>query len=114
MWLTFVIGRRLDDGVTGACAAVLLACSPIFLYQAVQPMSDVPAAALWMASLAAVARSGRRGPIVGGMCASLAVLMRANIALIVLPLAFLLRDEARPARRRAWLRFGLAFSRGSP
>ena len=57
VWLTFVFGRRLDDEVTGASAAVLLACSPIFLYQAVQPMSDVPAAALWLAAL--VSRSAR-------------------------------------------------------
>jgi hypothetical protein len=95
VWLTFVFGRRVDDEVTGACAAVLLACSPTFLYQAVQPMSDVPAAALWLAALTA-------GPIVGGFCASLAVLMRPNFALVVLPLLFLLRDP------RSFVRFALA------
>ena len=52
VWVTFLIGRRLDDAVTGATAAVLLATSPIFLYQSVQPMSDVPAAALWLAAVA--------------------------------------------------------------
>ena len=47
--------------MTGACAAVLLvACSPIFLYQAVQPMSDVPAAALWLAALVASAAGVER------------------------------------------------------
>jgi 4-amino-4-deoxy-L-arabinose transferase-like glycosyltransferase len=112
VWLTFVLGRRLDDGVTGACAAVLLASSPIFLYQSVQPMSDVPAAALWLAALALVSsraeavaaagRADRRGQIAAGICASLAVLMRPNIALVVLPLVALLPD------RRAWRRFGLA------
>ena len=50
VWFTFALGRALDDEVTGLGAAVLLACSPIFLYQAVQPMSDVPAAALWLAA----------------------------------------------------------------
>jgi dolichyl-phosphate-mannose-protein mannosyltransferase len=124
VWLTFVLGRRLDDGVTGACAAVLLATSPIFLYQSVQPMSDVPAAALWLAALVALARlpaealakagRDRRGQIAGGVFASLAVLMRPNIALIVLPLVALLPDrrvypaEAPEARRRGLLRFGLA------
>ncbi len=112
MWLTFVLGRRLDDGVTGVCAAVLLASSPIFLYQSVQPMNDVPAAALWLAALALVSsraeavagasRADRRGQIAAGICASLAVLMRPNIALVVLPLVALLPD------RRAWRRFGLA------
>jgi hypothetical protein len=114
VWLTFLLGRRMDDGVTGAAAAVLLAASPIFLYQSVQPMSDVPAAALWLASLVAIARGDPRGQIVAGLCASLAVLTRPNIALIVLPLVFLLVDrrvdlaDAPEARRRAWLRFGLA------
>jgi hypothetical protein len=102
VWLTFVFGRRVDDEVTGACAAVLLACSPIALYQAVQPMSDVPAAAMWMAALTATSRGDRRGQIAGAVCASLAVLMRANLALVVLPLVFLLPD------RRALLRFVLA------
>jgi hypothetical protein len=109
VWLTFVIGRRLDDDVTGVCAAVLVASSPIFLYQAVQPMSDVPAAALWLASLALLSRADARGQLAAGFCASLAVLMRPNIALIVLPLlAFLSRAGARTqAGRGAWIRFGL-------
>jgi hypothetical protein len=98
VWLTFVLGRQLDDATTGAAAAVLLASSPIFLYQAVQPMSDVPAAALWLAALTMTARR----PALAGWCASLAVLMRVNLAPIVLPLLFLLAD------RRAWLRFTLA------
>ena len=110
VWLTFVFGRRVDDEVTGACAAVLMACSPIFLYQAVQPMSDVPAAAAWMAALAATARlpakasakvgGDRRGHVLGGVCASLAILIRPNLALVVIPLAFLLfrlRAEALPS-----------------
>ena len=112
VWLTFVFGRRVDDEVTGVAAAVLLACSPTFLYQAVQPMTDVPAAALWLAAVVALApvpagaggtpRGDRRRLIVGGLCASLAVLMRANVALLVLPLLFLLRDV------RSFVTFGLA------
>jgi hypothetical protein len=110
VWVTFLLGRRLDDAVTGATAAVLLATSPIFLYQSVQPMSDVPAAALWLAALAflrvpadpAQKTGGHGRQIAAGVCASAAVLMRPNIALIVLPLSFLLPT------RRALLRFGLA------
>ena len=74
-------------------------------------MSDVPAAALWLAALVLVSprghatagagRGDRRGEIAAGVCASLAVLMRPNVALIVLPLLALLPD------RRSWLRFGL-------
>ena len=45
VWLTFLIGRRIDSPATGAAAAALLVSSPTFLYQVVQPMSDVPATA---------------------------------------------------------------------
>jgi hypothetical protein len=99
VWLTFVFGRRVDDEVTGAAGAVLVACSPIFLYQAVQPMTDVPAAAFWLAAL--VSANARR-PVGAGVCASLAVLMRPNFALVVLPVFLLLPD------RRSLLRFTLA------
>ena len=102
VWLTFVLGRRMDDEMTGAAAAVLLACSPIFLFQAVQPMSDVPAAACWLAALTASARSDRRGQIVGGFSAALAVIVRANLAPLVVTLVALLRD------RRAVVRFAAA------
>lgn len=104
VWLTFAAGRRLDDAVTGAAAAVLLATSPIFLYQSVQPMSDVPAATLWLAALVLLSAPGDAGPrqIAAGVCASAAVLLRPNIGLIVLPLLAVLRDPG------ARLRFGLA------
>ena len=110
VWCTFLLGRALDGGATGAIAAALLACSPIFLYQAVQPMSDVPAAALWLAALVALAPGSRDGgpasarrEVLAGLCASVAVLMRPNVALIVLPLLALLR-----LRLASWLRFGAA------
>jgi hypothetical protein len=77
VWLTFVFGRRVDGDLTGACAAVLVACSPIVLYQAVQPMSDVPAAAAWLAALLSLS------PLGAGVWASIAVLIRPNLALLV-------------------------------
>jgi hypothetical protein len=83
VWLTFVCGRRLEDETTGACAAVLVACSPIVLYQSVQPMSDVPAAAAWMAALVSAS------PLASGVYASFAILIRPNLALLVLPLLLL-------------------------
>jgi hypothetical protein len=103
VWVTFVFGRQVHDEVTGAAAAVLVACSPIFLYQAVQPMTDVPAAALWLAALVLGSRSAQLSTqglprqsgaaAAAGVCASLAVLMRPNFALAVLPIFFLLSDR---------------------
>jgi hypothetical protein len=94
VWLTFLYGRRLDGELTGACAAVLIACSPIFLYQAVQPMSDVPAAAAWLAALVLTSRGDRAGAIVGGMYAAIAILIRPNLALLTIPLLFLKKGTA--------------------
>lgn len=100
VWYTFALGEHLAGAVTGAWAAVLVACSPIFLYQSVQPMSDVPATALWIASLALVMRGTVRAFLIGGLCASASVLMRPNMALLVPPILVLL-----PRDRRAWVAF---------
>jgi hypothetical protein len=52
--VAYLLGAGLAGPAAGALAAVLLASSPIFLFQLVQPMSDVPATAwsllaLWLA-----------------------------------------------------------------
>jgi hypothetical protein len=85
VWLTFVVGTRIDRRFTGAAAALLLVCSPTFLYQLVQPMSDVPATAWWMLALTwSVERAdGTNRPRLAGLAASMAVLTRPNL----LPLA---------------------------
>jgi hypothetical protein len=95
VWCTFVLGRRLGNDGVGLAAACLLACSPVFLYQAFQPMSDVPAAALWAASLAAAlafpALSGPGGRVEGspaslfsGLLAGAAITIRPNLAPLAL------------------------------
>ncbi|MCX6552181.1 MAG: glycosyltransferase family 39 protein [Acidobacteria bacterium] len=100
VWCTFLIGRRLGGPVVGAASALLMACSPTFLYQLVQPMSDVPAAALWTASLAAalgVAESKDRGAFLAGVLAGAAVMVRPTLA----PLAIFPVLLALPSRRFA-------------
>jgi hypothetical protein len=77
VWLTYLLGRRLSGGTCGAAAAVLLASSPVFLYQLVQPMSDVPVTAWWLGALLCV-MIGR--PALAGTCAAAAVLTRPNLA----------------------------------
>jgi hypothetical protein len=99
VWSTFLIGRKIGGPAVGAGAAVLMAASPTFLYQLVQPMSDVPAAALWTASLAAalvLTGERERGALLSGVLAGAAVMMRPNLApLAVFPVALLW-----PARRQ--------------
>jgi hypothetical protein len=82
VWLTFLLGRRIADAASGAAAAMLLAASPVFLYQLVQPMSDVPVTACWLLSLWGAAAGV---PLVAGLGAAAGVLMRPNLA----PLALL-------------------------
>ena len=93
VWWTFSFASRVADGATAACAAILLACSPIFLYQAVQPMSDVPAAALFMGALVCALRGGRASAFAAGALASLAVLTRPNLVIVIAPLVLLLKNR---------------------
>jgi hypothetical protein len=83
VWLMFVLSRRLGGAQAGITGAILLASSPVFLYQIVQPMSDVPALALWLASLSlawrAVERPGWRRAAVSGAMTGAAVLVRPNL-----------------------------------
>jgi hypothetical protein len=76
VWLS---GLRIADPLTAGIAAVLTSVSPTFLYQVVQPMSDVPAAALWLCALLAV-RRGSTGDVVSGLCIGVAILVRPNLA----------------------------------
>lgn len=110
IWLTFLYARKMDGPLTGAVSAVLVACSPIFLYQSVQPMSDVPSATLWLAALVACAHGRPWSDLAGGFCGGLAVLTRPNLALIVAPLVLVLIARESPsskARTASILRFGL-------
>ena len=85
VWLTFALGRKLRQPAAGAAAALLVSVSPTFLYQLVQPMSDVPATAAWLLALY-LARAETMGSAVGaGLAASVAILIRPNL----MPLALL-------------------------
>jgi Oligosaccharyl transferase STT3, N-terminal len=86
VWLTYVLGTRVHQPLTGMIAAVLLACSPIFTCQTLAPMSDVPATAWWMLAWALALSTGRFAPIGSGLAVSAAVLTRPNLV----PLAIVL------------------------
>jgi hypothetical protein len=88
VWCTYLLGQRLDSARTGAAASVLAACSPIFLYQVVQPMTDVPVTAWWLLALVLAIGPGddSRHPLAAGLAAAVAVLTRPNL----LPLALII------------------------
>ena len=97
IWATFGVGARFGPRI-GLASAFAAACSPVFLYQLVQPMSDVPAAALWMLAVAAVTGTRRHGPTLGGLAAGAAILVRPNLFPLAIPLTMFMlwRSE------RAW------------
>jgi hypothetical protein len=80
----FAIANRLAGGMAGASAAILVATSPIVLYQSVQPMNDVLTAALWLAAFALAGRS-----IVCGVLIGFAILVRPNLAPLAVVIAAL-------------------------
>jgi hypothetical protein len=80
VWLTYYFGVLNGDGFAGAVAALFVAFSPTFVYQLVQPMSDVPAAAVWLGALIAASRASRAGSVTSGVLSSVAILIRPNLA----------------------------------
>jgi hypothetical protein len=115
VWSTFVLGRRLAGPAGGALAALLLAASPPFLYQVVQPMTDVPASAMWAVALVAVTdrrfTSSARGAALGGIATGAALLIRPNLVPVAAVAALAVFIE-RPLRWRDVLRTWTMFGAG--
>jgi hypothetical protein len=86
VWLAFVLARRFAGAAAGVLAAALTVTSPIFLFQVVQPMNDIVAAALWLGAIAIATRGSggaARRAAFSGLVAGAAVTVRPNL----LPLA---------------------------
>ena len=96
VWSVYVLGSRFSRRV-GLASAALVACSPAFLFQLMQPMSDVPAAALWVMAAASATGANRRAPLMAGLATSAAILVRPNLLPmgIVLGLYFLGKRSSR-------------------
>ena len=101
---------------------LLLASFPAFLHQLFQPMSDVPVTAAWLAVLVGVIRSIRgmrgggsaKGLLAAGLAASIAVLIRPNLApLTALPALFLAWTAPAGSRLRAVALFSVGVLPGA-
>jgi hypothetical protein len=77
--VTYALGLRHHSRVAGLTAATLLATSPIVLFQVVQPMSDVPVAALWAGAVLLALTPAPSAPFAAGACAGFAILVRPNL-----------------------------------
>jgi hypothetical protein len=100
VYATYAVGSRFGSHV-GLASSVVSAASPIFLYQLIQPMSDVPAAALWMTAVAAATGTTRHSGLRSGVPVGAAIVVRPNLLPlgIVIGIFLLLRPE-RTLRRR--------------
>ena len=70
---------RSATAAIGALAALLLASSPIFLYQLVQPMGDVPAMTWWLAAAVLLMRRTPAAALFAGLAAAAAIVTRPNL-----------------------------------
>lgn len=109
VWLTFVLGRRLDSDATGLMAALWLAFSPAFLNSALNPLSDVPVTAWWLAALVSAVRPTVRSAAIAGIAVSVAVLTRPNLAPLtaVIALPFGIRWWCQPRARPRVVELGV-------
>ena len=98
IWLTYVLGRRVfEEPAIAIAGAAFVAASPVFLYQVMNAMSDVPAAAFW--TLAVALAVGRR-PSWSGLAMTVAIAIRPNLApLAAVLIAWMCASEASAARR---------------
>lgn len=100
--LTYRLGTHLDGQACGVGAAALVATSPVFLYQLVQPMSDVPAMAWWLAAIVLATRPTAARALAAGLAASMAILTRPNLvplAAISAAIATVIPHRVTPAAR---------------
>ena len=87
VWTTFLIGRRVASDTIGISAAWLVATSPTFLMMFKSQMSDVPAAAFWALATYGMLGNSRRSAAAAGLAASIAILIRPNLAPIAAVIA---------------------------
>ena len=94
--LTFFLGRRVGGEVCGLFAAMLIATSPIFLYQLTQPMSDVPVTVWWLLAILLLIEPGAASAAAGGLAASAAILTRPNLVPLAVPLGLFVLAYSHP------------------
>jgi len=105
VFLLYLASREFGVGPGwSAAGAWLAAFSPLTLHYALQPMSDLVAAAWVLAAMLCALRSPRHGGWAAGAGAAfaLAVLVRPTNLLLILPVAIALQPTA-----RTWIAFAL-------
>ena len=100
VWYTFKLGRMAGGAVTGVLAALVLITSPIILFQSLQPMSDIPAGAMWTAACVHALGGSRRSAFAAGLWAAVGLLVRPNLPLVATAVFVTVAFSARGGRER--------------
>lgn len=96
------VARTMASPPAAALVVIWLASMPPFLFQALQPMSDIPALAAWMLALALAAHVGTFSLATSAIATATAVLIRPNLAPLAAAVAWQAADApGRPTRRLA-------------
>ena len=95
--VTYGIGKRLVSPWGGVIAAWFVAASPIVIGIALEPLTDVPVMTAWAISIyVPLARiGGRLNPLIAGLAAGIAILIRPNLVPLIIPLGmwYLIRRQ---------------------
>lgn len=83
----------------GVLAAIVLVTSPVVLYQAVRPMSDVPAGASWTGAMVFAFGSMRSRAAAAGIFTAVGLLVRPNLVLAAV-VPFVVTSSATRGRER--------------
>jgi 4-amino-4-deoxy-L-arabinose transferase-like glycosyltransferase len=87
--MAFLLGRRVGGDETALIAAAASAASPMLLFQAVQPMSDVPATFWWFLAVLLLTYDAIPAALFAGLAAGIACVIRPNLFAMVPVLAIL-------------------------
>lgn len=100
---TGMLGWWIGGPLTAVGASLVLATSPPFVLQSLQPMSDVPTAFWWALATVAGSRRTLLSGVVAAAAVALAILTRPNLAPLALPLILLiLAAHRREQGSRNW------------
>ncbi len=84
---TALIGAAVGGREVAILSSLLLATSPPFVYQSLQPMSDIPVAFWWTLSALLAFSRNRAANIAAGATVAAAILTRPNLIPLAAPLA---------------------------
>jgi hypothetical protein len=99
--LALLLGRRIGGDACGLMTALLVLTSPVFLFQLMKPMSDVPVTAWWLMAIWLASRAKPLLIFLGGLAAAAAIFTRPNLVPLAAVLgSFVLLYSADSWRRR--------------